>query len=87
MAKLQNKVQGGGMSEEQEKEEEAGAIDDSYSSGGEQPQFEEIKTTTDGPQPGRLSRSSTYEANPYDIDRVNTRDSFSRSRASSRARA
>lgn len=77
---------GGSMNEEGEHEEEAAAIDDSYEGDQDHPQFEEIKTTTDGANRGRLSRSSTYDANPYDIDRVNTRESFNRSRASSRSR-
>ena len=46
--------------------------------------FEEIKPVQSrkGGRPNELKR---YESNPYDIDRVNTKESFARSRASSRA--
>jgi MFS family permease len=61
--------------EEREAEREAEAIDYSYEdppvSGG---RFEKIKTN----RSNRLRRTNTdYDANPYDIDRVNTRESFS----------
>ncbi|GAB7348424.1 hypothetical protein MBLNU459_g6849t2 [Dothideomycetes sp. NU459] len=84
MANLQSKVQSGETTEEKEQEEEQTVADYSYE---EQPQFEEIKTAGHGTaNMGRLSRTSTYDASPYDIDRVNTRESFNRSRASSRSR-
>ncbi|KAI9713890.1 MAG: hypothetical protein M1820_000620 [Bogoriella megaspora] len=51
------------------------------------PHFEEIKTTTTN-QRGRPTNELTrYESNPYDIDRVNTKESFVRSRASSQTRS
>lgn len=81
-----------GQSEEKEQEEEQMAADYSYEAEEDQPHFEEIKTTTKEPDRGHLSRTSTYDGNPFDIDRVNTRESFPegqrsirRSRASSRA--
>ncbi|KAH0267824.1 MFS general substrate transporter, partial [Aureobasidium melanogenum] len=90
MKNMQKQMAGGQDKEEEEKEEQE-AFDYSYEDeshgDAETPKFEEIKTgkekqAQDG---GRLSRTSTYEHSPYDIDRVNTRDSFSkpRSRASS----
>lgn len=80
-----------GESKEEEQKEEQEAFDYSYEDeshgDAETPKFEEIKTANDnqGIGGGRLSRTSTYEHNPYDLDLVNTRDSFSRprSRASS----
>jgi hypothetical protein len=66
---------------EREAEEEREAIDYSYEEpdlehgGTAAPRFERIKTATQGPQ--------DYDYNPYDIDRVNTRDSFGRSRSRS----
>lgn len=88
MKKLQGQL-AQGQPEEVVEEEEQTALDYSYEAEQDQPHFEEIKTkahsTHDG---GRLSRTSTYEGNPFDIDRVNTRESFTpghRSRASSRS--
>ncbi|KAI9691820.1 MAG: hypothetical protein M1822_007892 [Bathelium mastoideum] len=57
---------------------------DSGSKAEDEPRFEEIKTVQSrtGGRPDGLAR---YDSNPYDIDRVHTKDSFARSRASSRA--
>ncbi|TID21298.1 MFS general substrate transporter [Venturia nashicola] len=61
---------------EREAEEEREAIDYSYEEpdfehgGTHPPRFERIKTATEGQR--------EYESNPYDIDRVNTRESFKR---------
>jgi hypothetical protein len=81
-----------GESKQDEQNEEQEAFDYSYEEeshgDAETPKFEEIKTGNDRQGLGggaRLSRTSTYEHSPYDIDRVNTRESFTkpRSRASS----
>lgn len=93
MKNMQRQMAGGESKEDEQKEEQE-AFDYSYEDeshgDAETPKFEEIKTGNDnqGLGGGRLSRTSTYEHNPYDIDRVNTRDSFSkpRSRASSMRR-
>lgn len=63
----------------------------------EAPRFERIKTAAPGEQRPHLQRSGTgrssrsvrskiYEENPYDIDRVNTRESF-RAKAGSSSRS
>ncbi|KAL2354070.1 major facilitator superfamily domain-containing protein [Cryomyces antarcticus] len=63
--------------EEKERDEEQEVID--YSFEDQRPRFERIKTARP---------HADYDYSPYDIDRVNTRDSFqSRSRASSRTRS
>ncbi|KAK5132922.1 MFS siderochrome iron transporter 1 [Meristemomyces frigidus] len=64
-------------------EEEQEAIDYSYAHeegivGG---RFEQIKTNQT--RPANLSRRSSYEGNPFDLDRVNTRESFKRSNSKS----
>lgn len=89
MRRLQEQV-AHGLSNEKEEDEEQNALDYSYEAENT-PQFEEIKTTQDGSSLGKeqLSRTGTYEGNPYDLDLVNTRESFGegrRSRASSRSR-
>lgn len=78
---------------------EAEAMDYSYGEEERQPEFEAIKTPAEKKSNTDMSkkkssrslhraRSSFYEANPYDIDRVNTNDSFGQrppnSRSSSR---
>ncbi|THY29399.1 synaptic vesicle transporter [Aureobasidium pullulans] len=90
MRNMQKQMAGGESKEDEEKEEQE-AFDYSYESeshgDAETPKFEDIKTGNDSQGLGgaRLSRTSTYEHSPYDIDRVNTRESFTkpRSRASS----
>ncbi|EKG16620.1 Major facilitator superfamily [Macrophomina phaseolina MS6] len=84
---------------EREAEREAEAIDYSYDDEEHQPEsgrFAAIKTKS---RPNELSktksnaslrsnrstRSVTYDANPYDIDRVNTHESFSAKKSRSRA--
>jgi len=63
---------------EREAEEEVEAIDYSFEDpNAPMPRFERIKTATE-------RRGSEYDGNPYDIDRVNTRESFARSRSNSR---
>ncbi|WPG99602.1 synaptic vesicle transporter [Acrodontium crateriforme] len=82
--------------ERREEEEEQEAIDYSYEDEQErirqhqreQPHFEGIKTTTSRSAGAR--RPGGYESNPFDLDRVNTRESFKNdagklSRTSSRA--
>ena len=73
MRNMQKQMAGGESKEDEEKEEQE-AFDYSYES--------ESHGDAGG---ARLSRTSTYEHSPYDIDRVNTRESFTkpRSRASS----
>lgn len=64
-----------------EAEEEREAIDYSYEEpdvehgGSRQPRFSRIKTATETPR--------EYDSNPYDIDRVNTRESFGKTRSRS----
>jgi len=64
--------------EKEREEEEQEAIDYSYEAEQQQPQqqpqFEEIKTNQPRPQGAR--RGTSYDANPFDLDRVNTRESF-----------
>jgi hypothetical protein len=87
MRKMKAQMEGGESKEDEEKEEQE-AMDYSYESEShgdvETPEFEEIKTgndTTQGTGGARLSRTSTYEHSPYDVDRVNTRESFTRTRS------
>lgn len=75
-----------GQSQEKEEEEEQTAADYSYEAEEDQPHFEEIRAGKDNKREG-LSRTSTYESNPFDIDRVNTRDSFTETREGRRSRA
>lgn len=81
----EQKDEGDSASDQADKEQ--AAIDYSYEAEEDQPRFEGIKTQgeQDGNSRIKLSRTKSYEANPYDIDRVATRDSFTgrRSRASS----
>lgn len=78
---------------------EAEAMDYSYGDEERQPEFEAIKTPTEKRSNKEMAskrshrslhraRSATYEASPYDIDRVNTNESFGvrppNSRSSSR---
>jgi len=62
--------------EKEREEEEQEAIDYSYDAPrpDEQPRFEEIKTNQPRPQGAR--RRTSYDGNPFDLDRVNTRESF-----------
>lgn len=69
--------------EREREEEEQEAFDYSYEGEDYQPRFEQIKTTASKPVGPR--RGTSYEGNPYDIDRVNTRESFKSSRRQSRA--
>jgi len=82
MKRLQGQMAQGQSSEEEEKGEQV-ATD--YETESDQPQFEEIKVQGNEVGRGRLSRTSTYDGNPYDLDLVNTRDSFSNTRSRSRA--
>ncbi|GAB7361118.1 hypothetical protein MBLNU230_g1153t1 [Neophaeotheca triangularis] len=75
---------------QEEAEEEQEAIDYSYED--ENPQqpgrFEQIKTTQSRNQnSNNLKRTQSYEANPFDLDRVNTRESFKRTPSGKRSRA
>jgi len=66
---------------EREAEAEVEAIDYSFEDPDRpRPRFERIKTATE-------QRGFDYDGNPYDIDRVNTRESFSRSSSHSRTGA
>lgn len=88
-----------GKEKDVEAQLEAEAMDYSYGDEQRQPEFEAIKTPTEkrsnkemGAKRSHRSlhraRSATYEASPYDIDRVNTNESFGlrppNSRSSSR---
>lgn len=85
--------------EDVEAQLEAEAMDYSYGDEERQPEFEAIKTPTEKQSNKEMAakrshrslhraRSATYEASPYDIDRVNTNESFGvrppNSRSSSR---
>ena len=61
--------------EREEQEQEQEAIDYSYGREEEQPQFERIRSTPTRPSLAVL-RTKSYEGNPFDLDRVNTRESF-----------
>lgn len=81
-------------SESREAHLEAEALDFSYGPEENQPEYAAIKTPAQHRKSNpnlHRTRSGTYEANPFDIDRVNTNESFgvsrSNSRASSRARS
>lgn len=78
--------------QEEREEAEQEAIDYSYGPESEQPQLEQIQTTQSrSSRPGRPSlamiRTKSYEANPFDMDRVNTRESFRWEARAARARA
>ncbi|KAJ4418853.1 hypothetical protein N0V82_005299 [Gnomoniopsis sp. IMI 355080] len=73
--------------QDREAQLEAEAMDYSYGEEQRQPEFEAIKTPAQKQSNADMSkkksirslhrsRSSVYEANPYDIDRVNTNNSF-----------
>lgn len=71
--------------QEEREDEEQQAIDYSYEPPSEQPQFEEIRTL-----PGRPAvtvRTKSYDGNPFDLDRVNTRESFRWEALSNRSRS
>lgn len=68
--------------EEEREEEEQQAFDYSYEPAGEQPQFEEIRTLPS--RPAVTVRTKSYDGNPFDLDRVNTRESFRREARSDR---
>lgn len=82
--------------DDREAQLEAEAMDYSYGAEERQPQFAAIKSPNETRSSNGLagkksnislqrSRSRTYEASPYDIDRVNTNDSFGRRPPNSRA--
>lgn len=88
-----------GKEKDVEAELEAEAMDYSYGDEQRQPEFEAIKTPSEKRSNKEMAakrshrslhraRSATYEASPYDIDRVNTNESFGlrppNSRSSSR---
>ena len=71
--------------QEEREEEEQQAVDYSYEAESEQPRFEEIRTI-----PGRPAvtvRTKSYDANPFDLDRINTRESFKWEARSDRTRS
>jgi hypothetical protein len=66
----------------------ANDFSDEYEKEEDEPRFEQVKTEGETTETNRgLKRVKSYESNPYDIDRVATRDTFTRtkSRTSSRA--
>ena len=62
--------------EEEREEHEQEAIDYSYEDESEQPRFERIRTTQSQQSRASLARTKSYEGNPFDLDRMNTRESF-----------
>ncbi|PNS19847.1 hypothetical protein CAC42_7814 [Sphaceloma murrayae] len=84
MKQLQQQQDEGSSSEDTEEKEQE-ARDMSYDDESAlEPRFEEIKTGQkvrqgDG---GKITKIKSYEGNPYDVDRVATRDSFTAGRAS-----
>jgi len=71
--------------EKEREEEEQEAIDYSYEAEEQpEPRFEQIKTNQARPQGAR--RGTSYEGNPFDLDRVNTRSSFNSERRPSGGR-
>lgn len=87
----------GGPIRDMEAEREAEAIDHSYDAEENQPGFEAIRPhgdalhrldtrkSTRSVRSTRSTRSITYEASPFDIDRVNTNETFSGRHSRSRA--
>lgn len=76
--------------EEEREEQEQEAIDYSYEDAAEQPGFARIRTNQS--RPSISGRRKSYENNPFDLDRVNTRESFKyesrgSTKASNRSRA
>lgn len=62
--------------EEEREEAEQEAIDYSYAEEGEQSTFQRIRTNQSRQSRPLATRTRSYEGNPFDLDRVNTRDSF-----------
>ncbi|KAK3056291.1 MFS siderochrome iron transporter 1 [Extremus antarcticus] len=62
--------------EEEREEAEQEAFDYSYAQENQQPRFEEIKTTQSRQGRPSLNATWSYESNPFDLDRINTSDSF-----------
>ena len=60
---------------EEREEEEQEAIDYSYEPAEQQPQFERIRTMQSRPSVA-MTRMKSYEGNPFDLDRINTKESF-----------
>ena len=71
--------------QEEREEMEQEAIDYSYEPESEQPQFERIRTNQSRPSSAKI-RTKTYEGNPFDLDRTNTRESFRWEARSGRSR-
>ncbi|KAF4549545.1 MFS-type transporter-like protein 27 [Elsinoe fawcettii] len=79
----QQKDEGDSTEDIDEKEQEA--QDMSYDDESAlEPRFEEIRTGQEARQPdgAKLTKTKSYEGNPYDIDRTATRESFAANRAS-----
>lgn len=83
---------------EREAQREAEALDYSYGREEQQPEYAAIKSPAERASESskgvvskkssrslQLSRSRTYEGSPYDIDRINTGESFARGPSNSRA--
>ena len=68
--------------EEEREDEEQQAIDYSYEAESDQPRLEEIRTHPSRPA---ITLRKSYEGNPFDLDRTNTRESFGRVARSDRS--
>ena len=60
--------------EEEREEVEQEALDYSYEPEHEQPRLEPIKSTAS--RRSKLQREKSYDLSPFDLDRMNTRDTF-----------
>lgn len=65
--------------QEEREEEEQEAIDMSYEDEPEGGRFEQIKTNQSR-KPDQLQQTKSYDNSPFDLDRVNTRESFKNER-------
>ena len=65
--------------DKEEEEAEQEAIDYSYGPASDQPRLAPIRTQSKRQRPGLgATRHTSYEGNPFDLDRVATRESFRR---------
>jgi hypothetical protein len=62
--------------EEEREEAEQEAIDYSYAEENQEPRFERIRTNRSRQSRPSLAATRSYDWSPFDLDRVNTRESF-----------